>query len=336
MHIRTTGGLLASLLAFAAPTLAAEKVFDRTFTVTPGGLLTVNADAADISVESGSTDKVVVHIVASASQSELDALDLSAEQTSSGVTVEALKAKSRGSLWVSWNMDARIKVSVPRNYRVDLKTSGGDMSVIGIAGDANGKTSGGDIDLRDITGQVKMRTSGGDVKAASIKGDLNLVTSGGEIVVKTAQGRVDVETSGGGIRLDSIEGPTRARTSSGDVVINNVRGDVEASTSGGDVKLVHADGKLRATSSGGEVDCELIGANRGIYASTSGGNISLRVAKDITGTLDASANGGKITSELPVTTTVAGDKRLSGPINGGGEQIFAHTSGGNVRLAVAR
>jgi hypothetical protein len=87
MHIRTTGGLLASLLAFAAPTLAAEKVLDRTFTVAPGGLLTVNADAADIAVESGSTDKVVVHIAASASQSQLDSLNLSAGQNSSGVTV---------------------------------------------------------------------------------------------------------------------------------------------------------------------------------------------------------------------------------------------------------
>jgi DUF4097 and DUF4098 domain-containing protein YvlB len=328
--------LLASLLAFTAPAvMAAEKVFDRSFTVTPGGLLTVNADGADVSVIGGDSDKVAVHITVVASQKELDALKLSAQQGDGGVTVEVLRPEKNGWFnWSSWNMDARVQVTVPRRYRVEMKTSGGDLSVSRLEGDATGKTSGGDVTLEDVTGQVHMRTSGGDMKIDRIQGDVQMITSGGDIVARTVHGGIDVQTSGGSIHFDSIDGQTRARSSSGDIVANTVHGDVDADTSGGDVRLMRVDGKIRANTSGGNVHCDLVGANRGISASTSGGNISLQVAKDITATLDAVSSGGKITSELPVTTTSANGKRLGGPINGGGEAIYARTSGGNIVLTV--
>jgi len=327
--------LLASLLVFTAPAvMAAEKVFDRTFTATAGGLLTVNADGADVTVVGGDSDKVVVHITVTAAQKELDALKLSAEQNAGGVTVELQRSESHWFNFSSWSMDARIQVTVPRRYRVEMKTSGGDLSVSHLEGDATGKTSGGDVTMADVTGQVRMRTSGGDMKIDRIKGDVLMVTSGGDIVAKTITGSLDVETSGGSIQFDSIDGATKARSSSGDIVANTVHGDIDADTSGGDVRLLRVDGKIRANTSGGNVQCDLVGANRGISASTSGGNISLQVPKDITATLDASSSGGKITSELPVTTTSANGKRLSGPINGGGEAIYARTSGGNIVLSI--
>ena len=327
--------LLASLLVFTTPAvMAAQKVFDRTFTATAGGLLTVDADGADVTVAGGDSDKVVVHITVEAAQKELDALKLSAEQNAGGVTVELKRPESRWFNFGSWSMDARIQVTVPKRYRVEMKTSGGDLSVSHLEGDATGKTSGGDVAMTDVTGQVRMRTSGGDMKIDHIKGDVLMVTSGGDIVAKTIIGGLDVETSGGSVQFDSIDGPAKARSSSGDIVANSVHGNIDADTSGGDVRLLRIDGKIRAETSGGNVHCELVGANRGISASTSGGNISLQVPKDITATLDASSSGGKVTSELPVTTTSANGKRLSGPINGGGEAIYARTSGGNIALSI--
>jgi DUF4097 and DUF4098 domain-containing protein YvlB len=286
-------GLIALCAANAA--LAADKTFDRTFTVKPDGVLTVVADGADITVTGGSGNQVVVHMVAEASQKDLDELKLSAEASDSGVLVQMLRPER--NKWFHWsNFEGRIEVTVPQSYRVD------------------GKTSGGDVRLASVSGPSRIRTSGGDIGVKDVKGGL------------------DGDTSGGDVRLESIEGEVRAHTSGGDFYASGVRGDIDASTSGGDVRLLRIDGKIRANTSGGGVQCELVGANRGIWASTSGGDVRLTVPKNITGTLDAQSSGGSIRSDLPVTTHTADEHRLSGAINGGGERIYAHTSGGNITL----
>jgi hypothetical protein len=51
--------------------------------------------------------------------------------------------------------------------------------------------------------------------------------------------------------------------------------------------------------------------------------------------VDASTSGGRVSSDLPVVTTVQGEQKkneLRGKINGGGPLVKAHTSGGNVRI----
>lgn len=299
--VRLPRALFGTVLLFAATaTLAEEKVFDRSFTVPPGGLLTVNADGARISVSGRDSSRVVVHMVAKASQKELDELKLSASQVEGGVTVEMLRPERRGWFnWGSWNMDASIEVTLPRSYRVEAKTSGGDVLLEGVAGPS------------------RVRTSGGGIVARNMKGDL------------------DGQTSGGGLRLESIDGSIQARTSGGSIHGATIRGDINAHTSGGDVRLLAIDGKIQASTSGGGVQCELVGANRGISASTSGGDIRLTMPKGITGTLNAESSGGTIRTDFPVTAMHWAEHHLNGSINGGGEAIYLHTSGGGITLSAA-
>ena len=55
-----------------------------------------------------------------------------------------------------------------------------------------------------------------------------------------------------------------------------MRGNVDLRSSGGGIRAEGVDGEIRASTSGGDVEAELIGANRGIYATSSGGSIVLR------------------------------------------------------------
>ena len=48
------------------------------------------------------------------------------------------------------------------------------------------------------------------------------------------------------------------------------------------------------------------------------------------GELDAATSGGLVRTELPVTTTEMGEHKLTGTINGGGNPIYARTSGGSI------
>jgi DUF4097 and DUF4098 domain-containing protein YvlB len=293
--------LAIALFAAASAAVAEEKNLNRTFTVTAGGVLTVDADGADIFVSGSDTNTVVVRIEARGSQKELDALKLSAEPSSDGIRVEALRPNDRGGFkWGSSHLETHIDVTVPRSYRVEARTSGGDMK------------------LEDVSGPSRLNTSGGNLQVRQVKGDF------------------DGRTSGGDVRIESMDGSVRAHTSGGDVFVSDIKGTVDADTSGGEVRVIKVDGKIGARTSGGNVRCELEGPNRGISATTSGGSVWLKLPKDITGTLDAQSSGGHIDSDLPISTTRWSEHRLSGQINGGGEEIFVRTSGGSITLNTAR
>src|SRR5687767_1367822 len=150
--------LLIWAAALAPAAHAAEKTLDRTFKVEPGGRLGVTADAADIQVTGGSSNGVVVKAVLSGSQEILDDLELSADQNGNDVSVTAKRKNgSRGRL------EGRITVQVPSRYDVELRTSGGDLSIERLTGKTRGKTSGGDVNASQLQGDVELQTSGGDV-----------------------------------------------------------------------------------------------------------------------------------------------------------------------------
>jgi DUF4097 and DUF4098 domain-containing protein YvlB len=75
-----------------------------------------------------------------------------------------------------------------------------------------------------------------------------------------------------------------------------------------------------------------MGANRGITATTSGGDVELILPRGTAGKVSASTSGGNVKTDLPITTTEMKDGRLDGTLNGGGDPIEARTSGGNIRL----
>jgi len=269
---------IALALIAAGSAQAAEKKLDRTFTVSPGGSLTVDADGGEVQVSGNDGNQVVVHVTVRGSERNVSDTEIDAVQKTDGVAVTLRKKKHSWFFFGSWSSDEKIEVTVPRRYMVNVHTGGGS------------------VDLRDTAGVASLHTSGGDVSAKNVNGNL------------------EVRTSGGSIRVDTI------------------RGDVDADTSGGDVYLLHVDGKIRGDTSGGSVRCSLVGANRGISASTSGGDIEVILPQGTTGTVDLSTSGGSINSELQVKSSVRKDTVLVGSLNGGGEAIYAHTSGGSVSL----
>jgi DUF4097 and DUF4098 domain-containing protein YvlB len=162
--------------------------------------------------------------------------------------------------------------------------------------EVNVHTAGGDLELRDTTGSATLRTSGGD------------------IVAKNLSGNVEAKTSGGAIHADIIHG------------------DVHADTSGGDIRLLNIDGKIRGQTSGGDVQCSLVGSNRGILVTTSGGSIQVTVPRSTAANIEAATSGGDFSSDLAMVTTERRDGFTKGSINGGGQPIEARTSGGDISL----
>lgn len=288
--------ILTAILATSAA-LAAERTFDKRLDAPTGGQLTFDADVGSVSVVGGDGAQVIVHADLEGSQSFLDRLHVSAQQTPSGVTILAKMDHAGWFDWfnIGWNR-VEFTVQIPRNYPVDLRTSGGSLDVRNLDASVRGKTSGGSIHLTNVAGTVNVHTSGGGISGEQLKGSADLSTSGGNIGVTDSAGDLFLRTSGGGIRIQDDSG------------------------------------KVDAHTSGGSIQAQLQ-TNDGINLETSGGSITLLLPRGIHGSLDAETSGGDVTSNLPVTTsgTVSGD-HLHGDIAGGGPPIYLRTSGGSIRI----
>ena len=203
--LASTLGVCLVACSFAAQ--AAEKRLDRTFSVAPGGRLTIESEGSDLRVEGTAGNQVVVHILVSGSERAVERMTLSADQSGNDVAVVTKHGSGKWTDWLGgWNLDGKIEVQVPRDYNIDIRTSGGDITVGQLNGNARGRTSGGDIRLTDIHGPVDMQTSGGDVRVEQVEGQTRLNTSGGDIEVVRLNGDLDAKTSGGYIHLDDIVG----------------------------------------------------------------------------------------------------------------------------------
>ncbi|MFF8787115.1 DUF4097 family beta strand repeat-containing protein [Streptomyces sp. NPDC015125] len=121
------------------------------------------------------------------------------------------------------------RVLLPRNASVDLRTSGGNITVRGASGGIAAETSGGDITVADSAARTaKARTSGGDVDLAlsTAPAEVSGRTSGGSVTIRLPKGSYAVDaSSSGGTRKVSVptdEGSAHkvtARTSGGDVSV---------------------------------------------------------------------------------------------------------------------
>ncbi|MGW1076233.1 DUF4097 family beta strand repeat-containing protein [Streptomyces sp. NPDC002537] len=121
------------------------------------------------------------------------------------------------------------EVAVPRTAAVDLRTSGGDISVRGTSGEIAAHTSGGDITIEDCTAKkATARTSGGNVSATftATPDQVDGGTSGGNVEIRVPRGSyaVDASTKGGDRKVtiptdDRSAHSVKAHTKGGDVTV---------------------------------------------------------------------------------------------------------------------
>jgi DUF4097 and DUF4098 domain-containing protein YvlB len=292
-------GTLLALICLCAVGLATagERHFEKKFTVAPGGTLTLKTDEGSVRVSGTSGSEVSVVADMRGKQRDVDDFEITAEQSGSGVDVIGRSKQSHHWFWNSVDLEVHYTVTVPASYNVRLNTSGGDLEIRDLKGTVRGETSGGTISVSGIQGDVDANTSGGDVRAENVTGALRMETSGGDISLSAIVGQVDVSTSGGSIRINGVDGGVKAETS------------------------------------GGNVEVRIKGSNRGVYAETSGGNIDILIGKNVAASIDAETSGGEVVCDLPITLSGKMDPtRVRGNVNGGGNTIHAHTSGGNVHI----
>jgi|APLak6261667961_1056064.scaffolds.fasta_scaffold00173_10 hypothetical protein len=302
--------VLGALLA--APGLLQAKitrVVDKTFAVQPGGRLQASTQGGDIRIATGDAAEVQIHVkqvIQASTEAEADEiltkLELTLEQSGNNVTAEAKYAKGEHFRWFkSWPpVSVSFEITVPKNYNLQLNTSGGNIAVASLQGD------------------VKARTSGGDLDFARIDGEIEANTSGGNITLQEGTARARLGTSGGDIKVERAGGPTEVNTSGGNITLRSVAQLISAHTSGGDIRAVITE-RLQADA----------------VLNTSGGDVDVVVVKDAGFELDASTSGGDVRANgLTITLEQGGSgkSKLRGSVNGGGPRLKLRSSGGDIKI----
>jgi hypothetical protein len=308
-------GLVAAL-SFSSVPASADFRLERQLPLDPGGTFVLDAAVGSVVIRGDSTSGANVTITSRRDDvNDRFDIDFVSSPGSAGVTIK------RKGTWLNgfgdWGRGGlQVTVHVPRDVSADLRTSGGSIDAAALK-------------------NARVRTSGGSLTVADVTGDLDGHTSGGSIDVRQIHGRASVETSGGRIEATDISGSLLAHTSGGSIRIANVAGDINAETSGGGVDIRGAGGHVQAHSSGGSLSVGFArGNNRGGDVSTSGGSVQAEVDPAVSLTIDASTSGGSVTADVPVTVQgEIGRRRLQGHLNGGGELLRLHTSGGSIRIA---
>lgn len=296
---------------------AAEDTIRKGFNVQPGGTLRLDAEFGSVKIVSGGTG-VAVEIVRTArgrrSEERFREHKVDFKQNGNDVIITS-DFEDRWNGWFS-DFDVQWNIRVPAKYNLDVKTSGGSIS------------------LADIGGTVEARTSGGSIRTGHLEGPARLTTSGGSIHVTGAAGEVVAHTSGGSIDIGKSAARVEARTSGGSIKLGPVGGEVTARTSGGGIRIEDAAGRVDASTSGGSIHATISRQPAGdSRLSTSGGGVTVNIAGGIGVELDARASGGGVHADVPVTIQGRqNDDSIQGRIGAGGPKLVLRSSGGGIRV----
>lgn len=162
--------------------------------------------------------------------------------------------------------------------------------------------------------------------------NLDLKTGGGDILVLDINGEINLKTSGGDITCEEIRGNIVATTSGGDIELINHVGNVDVKTSGGDIDIKTSNGKINATTSGGDITVNYLGENKGINLRTSGGDVVVKIPESLKADLELRTSGGSIKTNIEARIRESSKTKFIGQMNGGGLELYAKTSGGDIRI----
>ena len=247
-----------------------------------------------------------------------------------------------------------------------LRTEGGHIQVLDVAGNLNVFTGGGHINVGNVTGDAALRSGGGHIRAGTIGGRADLDTDGGNITVGHAGSFVNVRTGGGQIDFGEVRGSVHAQTGGGGIRIMYVAGPMEVESSGGSICLTRVAGAVQAATADGTITAWInpsSGPDGGPPTSLPGAASARPVTVQLAGASQLASGNGDSIVFLPRNLAVnidavvakGGEHRIeadpalrlsfqtaessntgpvhaTGVLNGGGIPLKLRTSAGKIRL----
>ena len=233
-----------------------EIISEKSFQISPGKNLILDAPGADVSISSWDKSEVYFKVTGSVKAREKLDIDYSADDSN---VILKIKPKKSFLNWLN-NISLSVEVKLPKNFNTDVSTSGGDITLNNVDGNLLLETSGGDIDCNSFTGNLEVSTSGGDITLSGKDSKIDASTSGGDIMLDYSgkNNGISLSTSGGDILVKlpaDFSAAMNISTSGGDVMCNLKMNNVEKLDEQEVIADLNEGGDLfSASTSGGDID----------------------------------------------------------------------------------
>ena len=232
--------------------------------------------------------------------------------------------------------NGRVKGSALTGSSVTIHDSFGNIELDTVSGTLDVETSNGRITVRDARGVVTLRTSFGAIDASNIPKGIRATDGNGAITLADIGGDTYAKTSFGSVLIERVNGNLTVENNNGSVTARNVKGDANVRTSfsgvtldgiGGKISVDNQNGGIAVTASRPTSGC------RDIVLKTSFSSIRVQVPQGLGYNLTAHTSFGRVSSDLPVTSTgsIGGDT-LNGTINGGGCVLQLNDTNGSIEI----
>lgn len=291
-------------------------ISERKFSISPGNDLGIDVGGADVSIKSWNRSEVYFRVFGNESSKER--LELIFDSSSSYIKhTTKLKELLFDS---SPSIETKYEVMIPYKFNTNIHTSGGDIILSG------------------VDGVSELRSSGGNVVCEKIFGKLDISSGGGDIRLVGGDAQITISAAGGDIEQIGVSGTSELHTSGGDVICRDFLGSLDISTAGGDLNLSGGNSDITVSTAGGEIDLDYYGENLGIYLSSGGGDITLKLPGSFNADLKLSTIGGDITCTLLMNNiskmiTAGYKKEIIAQLNEGGNKLGAYAGGGDIVIS---
>jgi hypothetical protein len=167
--------------------------------------------------------------------------------------------------------------------------------------------------------------------------DLNVDTGDGSVEAQSLSGNLDIHTGDGHIRVDGAKGSIRLRTGDGSIEGRDLDGTLEANTGDGHVTVEGRFDGLNIKTGDGSINARAGAGSKlatGWTIHTGDGSVDMTLPGDLQANIEASTNDGRISLGIPVTVEgTFSTSKISGKMNGGGQQLTIHTGDGSIHLS---
>lgn len=209
------------------PVFATPEPIFATIELSVGDVQIIASDRTDTVVEVRPSDET--------DESDVDAAQKTRVEYADG-TLTVRGPKTRIADFSKKTRSVDVLIELPTGSHVHADLSAADLRGVGTLGECRLKTSVGHFRL-DRTGPLRLGTSGGDITVETVAGNADVSTGTGRVHIGEIGGTAVIKNSNGKTEIGTVTGELQVRSANGDISVGRAGAMVEAKTSNGTIRV---------------------------------------------------------------------------------------------------
>ena len=269
--------ITAGIAIATSATPARADQWSKTYQVNGRADLHVMTGDGDVVVTGTDQHQIDARVTATGWKIGPNDVQIVESQSGNSVSIEVKVPHWGFSMFGGNHKSLRVEVSVPRELDLNVRTSDGNVTALG------------------VSGKIQFDTGDGNVTASNIKGDIRIHTGDGHIEGHNFDGSLDADTGDGNLRIDGRFDALALKTGDGSIEAQVGSGSKLANS----WNLHSGDGHITL-----RVPSDL---NAMLDAHTGDGSITLDIPIQVSGSLSHSSVRGKLNAGGPTLAISSGD-----------------------------